>query len=43
MVHNKGANHVWSIEDDKMLVELMVELKKSGKWDGESGTGLKKG
>ncbi|KAH6806086.1 hypothetical protein C2S51_030917 [Perilla frutescens var. frutescens] len=39
----KGANHVWTVEEDAKLVESMVELKRSGNWDGESGTGLKKG
>ncbi|KAH6786760.1 hypothetical protein C2S52_006312 [Perilla frutescens var. hirtella] len=39
----KGANHVWTAEEDMKLVESMVELKKSGNWDGESGSGLKKG
>lgn len=38
----RRANHVWSIEEDAKLVESMVELKRSGNWDGESGSGLKK-
>ncbi|KAH6823450.1 hypothetical protein C2S53_014658 [Perilla frutescens var. hirtella] len=38
----KGANHVWTIEEDEKLVESMVELKRSGNWDGEGGSGLKK-
>ncbi|XP_057770903.1 uncharacterized protein At2g29880-like [Salvia miltiorrhiza] len=44
MAHRgKGANHVWTIEEDAKLVESIVELKRSGNWDGESGSGLKKG
>ena len=39
----KGANHVWSVEEDKILIESMVELKKSGTFDGENGNGLRKG
>ncbi|KAH6764233.1 hypothetical protein C2S51_015482 [Perilla frutescens var. frutescens] len=38
----KGANYVWTIEEDEKLVESMVELKRSGNWDGEGGSGLKK-
>ncbi|XP_047948979.1 uncharacterized protein At2g29880-like [Salvia hispanica] len=43
MARRGKSNHVWTIEEDAKLVESIVELKRSKNWDGESGSGLRKG
>ncbi|XP_042019106.1 uncharacterized protein At2g29880-like [Salvia splendens] len=43
MARRGKSNRVWTIEEDAKLVESIVELKRSKNWDGESGSGLRKG